>query len=135
MNKPVKLMIAVAAMAGLLASGALAQRVYNPKTVETVQGKVVSVEKTSPPADRGYGVHLTLQVGNAPIEVHLGPARYLAEQPLQIAPNDSITVKGSRVMLDGKPALIAAEVKKGNEVMKLRDANGVPAWSGGRSGR
>jgi hypothetical protein len=38
-------------------------------------------------------------------------------------------------MLDGKPALIAAEVKKGDEVMKLRDANGVPAWSGGRSGR
>ncbi len=37
--------------------------------------------------------------------------------------------------MEGKPALIAAEVKKGNEVMKLRDANGVPAWSGGRRGR
>ncbi len=85
MNKPVKLMIAVAAMAGLLASGALAQRVYDPKTVETVQGKVISVEKISPPAQRGHGVHLMLQVGDSAIEVHLGPAAYLEKQPLQIA--------------------------------------------------
>jgi len=133
MNKSI--LTVAAAIAVFLTSNAVAQRVYNPKTVETVQGKVVSVEKTSPPADRGYGVHLTLEVGTAPLEVHLGPARYLAKQPLQIAPNDSITVTGSRVMLDGKPALIAAEVKKGDQVMKLRDANGVPAWSGGRSGR
>jgi hypothetical protein len=133
MNKSI--LTVAAAIAVFLTSNAVAQRVYNPKTVETVQGKVVSVEKTSPPADRGYGVHLTLEVGKAPIEVHLGPARYLAKQPLQIAPNDSVTVTGSRVMLDGKPALIAAEVKKGDQVMKLRDANGVPAWSGSRSGR
>jgi hypothetical protein len=133
MNKSI--LTVSAAIAVFLTSNAVAQRVYNPKTVETVQGKVVSVEKTSPPADRGYGVHLTLEVGTAPLEVHLGPARYLAKQPLQIAPNDSVTVTGSRVMLDGKPALIAAEVKKGDQVMKLRDANGVPAWSGSRSGR
>ncbi len=135
MKETTKLMIIAAAMVGLLASGAFAQRNYDPKTVETVQGKVVSMEKTSPPAQRGQGVHLMLQVSDAAIEVHLGPARYLADQALQIAVNDTITVTGSRVMFDGKPALIAAEVKKGNEVLKLRDTNGVPAWSGGRRGR
>lgn len=32
----------------------------------------------------------------------------------------------------GKPALVAAEVKKGGEVLVLRDANGFPAWGGWR---
>ena len=135
MNKPAKLVTIVAALVGLFASSAAAQRNYNPKTVETVQGKVLSVEKTSPPAQRGHGVHLMLQTDKETIEVHLGPAGYLEKQALQIAANDTITVTGSRVMMDGKPAIIAAQIKKGDEVLKLRDENGVPAWSAGRRGR
>lgn len=129
------LLIMAAATAAFLTSGAVAQRVYDPKTVETVQGKVVSVEKIGAPSERGLGVHLTLKVNDAQIEVHLGPARYLADQPLQIAVNDHITVTGSRVMMEGKPAIIAAEVKKGDQVLKLRESNGVPLWSGGRRNR
>lgn len=135
MNKPAKLVTIVAALVGLFASSAAAQRNYNPKTVETVQGKVLSVEKTSPPAQRGHGVHLMLQTDKETIEVHLGPAGYLEKQALQIAANDTITVTGSRVMMDGKPAIIAGQIKKGDEVLKLRDENGVPAWSAGRRGR
>lgn len=37
--------------------------------------------------------------------------------------------QGSRVTFQGKPAVIAAEVKKGDEVLKLRDETGLPAWS------
>ena len=46
----------------------------------------------------------------------------------KIETNDTITVTGSRVTIDGKPAIIAAQVKKENEVLKLRDENGIPAW-------
>jgi hypothetical protein len=35
-------------------------------------------------------------------------------------------------MFEGKPAIIAAEVKKDDEVLTLRDASGFPAWSGWR---
>ena len=41
--------IAVAAATALGTSNAVAQRNYDPKTVETVEGKVLSVEKTTPP--------------------------------------------------------------------------------------
>jgi len=41
-------------------------------------------------------------------------------------------VKGSRFTLGGKPAIIAAEVKKGDEVLKLRDDAGFPMWIGWR---
>ena len=116
-------------MAGLFASSAVAQPGYDPKTVETVQGKVLSVEKTNLLGQRGHGVHLTLQKGAATITVNLGPASYLAKQTVQIGANDAITVTGSLVMMNGKPALIAAQIKKGDDVLKLRDANGIPAWS------
>jgi hypothetical protein len=134
MNKTTKLIIVMAAIAGILgASNAIAQRNYDPKTVETIQGKVLSVEKT-PSKGRGYGVHLTLQTEKETISVHLGPGWYMEKQTPHIEGNDTIIVTGSRVTFDGKPAIIAAEVKKGNEILNLRDENGIPAWKGAGRG-
>jgi len=130
MKSITKLIVVIAAVAGLLgASNVVAQRNYDPKTVETVQGKALSVEKMQ---QRGHGVHLMLQTDKKTISVHLGPSWYIDKQTPKIETNDTITVTGSRVTIDGKPTIIAAEVKKGNEVLKLRDDNGVPAWSRGR---
>ena len=135
MKKITKLIIVAAAIAGILeASNAIAQRNYDPKTVETIQGKALSIEKTTATQKRGYGVHLTLQTDKETIAVHLGPAWYIDKQTPKIEANDTITVTGSRVTIDGKPAIIAAQVKKGNEILKLRDENGIPAWRRGRGG-
>ena len=131
MKTTTKLVTAVAIAAAFGASSAIAQRNYDPKTVETVQGKVLSVEKVQ---QRGGGVHLMLQTHKETISVHLGPSWYIDKQTPKIDTNDTITVTGSRVTIAGKPAIIAAQVKKGNEVLKLRDDNGVPAWSRGRRG-
>ena len=35
-------------------------------------------------------------------------------------------------MLFGKPAFVAQTIKKGSDVLALRDAAGVPAWAGQR---
>lgn len=47
-------------------------------------------------------------------------------------PGDKVEVTGSRITFQDKPAIIAAEVKKGDEILKLRDGNGFPAWAGWR---
>ncbi|MEJ2689653.1 MAG: DNA-binding protein [Deltaproteobacteria bacterium] len=107
-------------------------RMYNPKTVETIRGEVVSVDKIIPKKGMAYGVHATVKTNKETISVHLGPGWYIENQEVKIAPGDEIEVKGSRVTFDGKPAIIAAEVKKGNEVLVLRDASGFPLWSGWR---
>ena len=88
------------------------------------------MEKTQ---QRGHGVHLMLQTDKETIAVHLGPSWYIDKQTPKIETNDTITVTGSRVTVDGKPAIIAAQVKKGNEILKLRDENGIPVWR--RAGR
>lgn len=130
-----KLIVMLMAMVAVLAaSSTLAQGNYDPKTVETLEGKVLSIEKTTPAKKRGYGVHLTLQTDKETIAVHLGPAWYSDNQTPKIETNDTITLTGSRVTLGGKPAIIAAQVKKGNEILKLRDENGIPMWRRGVRG-
>ena len=76
----------------------------------------------------------TLQTDKETIAVHLGPSWYIDKQTPKIETNDTITVTGSRVTVDGKPAIIAAQVKKGNEILKLRDENGIPVWRRGAGG-
>ena len=125
-----KLVTAVSIAATFGVSSAIAQRNYDPKTVETVQGKVLSVEKMQ---QRGHGVHLMLQTDNETIAVHLCPSWYIDKQTPKIETNDTITVTGSRVTINEKPTIIAAQVEKGNETLKLRNDNGIPVWRrGGR---
>ena len=112
-------------------AGGQAARRYDPATVTTVSGTVTSVETLPRTKGKGGGVHLLLKTATETIAVHLGPSWYLDRQPTQIAAGDTIEVKGSRVTVQGQPAIIAAEVHKGSALLTLRDAAGVPRWSAG----
>jgi hypothetical protein len=107
-------------------------RMYNPRTVEVISGKVVSVDKSTPRKDMSYGVYLNVKTGKETISVHLGPGWYIENQNIIIEPGDKVEIKGSRITFNGKPAIIAAEVNMGGKILKLRDGNGFPAWSGWR---
>lgn len=107
-------------------------RMYDPKTVETISGEVVSVDKITLMKGMSYGVHLTVKTDKETVSVHLGPGWYMENQDVTIEPKDRVEVTGSRITFKGKPAIIAAEVKKGEEILKLRDENGLPAWCGWR---
>jgi len=107
-------------------------RMYNPQTVVTIIGEVVSVDKITPMKGMSYGIHAVIKTDKETISVHLGPGWYIENQDVKITPKDKIEVKGSRITFEGKPAIFAAEVKKGDEVMVLRDASGFPVWSGWR---
>lgn len=106
------------------------QGLFNPKTVETSRGQVVAVDTFSIGHGGRPGLHLKLKRSKDTIAVHLGPVWYLENQDASFATNDSVTVTGSKVTFDGKPAIIASEVAKGPEVLTLRDPKGMPFWSG-----
>lgn len=110
--------------------GAAYQRMYNPATVETISGLVDSVEKVTPMKKMSYGIHLSLKTEKEMVSVHLGPGWFIERLDTRIEKGDQIEVKGSKITLDGKPALIAAEIKKRDIVLKLRDDAGFPVWSG-----
>jgi hypothetical protein len=103
---------------------------YDPQTVTTVSGVVVSL--TPPQAEPGlpYLAYLTLRTEKEKIKVFLGPSLYVDKLPVKLKALDQIQVTGSKITWEGKPVILAAEVKKGNQVLKLRDTDGTPVWSG-----
>jgi hypothetical protein len=109
-------------------------RMYDTKTVETVSGEVIKVDRITPMRGMSSGVHLMVKTDKGEVSVHLGPQWYLENQDIRIEPKDTVEIKGSRVTIQGQPALIAAEVKKGDQVLKLRDDAGIPMWAGWRRG-
>lgn len=113
-------------------TGGAYQRLYNPAAVETISGEVVSIDKLTPRKGMSYGMHALVKTDKESITVHLGPGWYLERQDTKIGKGDAIEVKGSRITFQGKPAIIAAEIKKGEAVLKLRDDNGHPVWAGWR---
>lgn len=112
--------------------GSSYSRMYDPQTVETVSGEVTVVNRITPMRGMRYGVHLQVKTGKGTVSVHLGPGWFIEHQNIKIRSGDTVEVKGSRIMFDGKSAIIAAQVKKGDEVLTLRDENGFPVWAGWR---
>jgi len=112
--------------------GSQYNRMYNPATVETLSGAVETVDKVMPMKGMHSGVHVVLKTDKETISVQLGPEWYIERLDTKIQKGDKIEVKGSRVTFAGKPAIIAAEVKKGDSTLVLRDSAGIPAWAGWR---
>jgi hypothetical protein len=121
------------AVSGKPAFGKRAWR-YNPQAVETLTGKVVSVTRHTPrKPGRHAWVAMMLQTSKGNVRVALGPADYLHQQGLKLAAGDQVEVKGVQVTHHNRTRFIAGEVKKGGQVLKLRDeATGRPLWATGK---
>jgi hypothetical protein len=108
---------------------------YNPNTVVTVSGTVVSMTQPKKKQGLPYPVYLILKSEESQtgyLSVFLGPNLYVDKLPVQLKVLDQVQVTGSRVMDGRKPVILAAEVKKGNQVLPFRRPDGVPYWRGHR---
>lgn len=110
-------------------------REYNTNTVETIEGEVMEIIYNPSRKNAAMtGVHMMVKTTSETIPVHLGPVWYLEQQD-KINKGDNITVTGSRITYDDKPALVAATIKREQMTLQLRDRNGYPAWRGWRMNR
>jgi len=109
-------------------------RIYDVNTVQTVTGDILTIEtatNTRNTGGYGVGIHLLMKVDKDTVSVHLGPAAFVSRQGVKLEVKDRIEVRGSKVTLAGKPTIIAAEFKKGDKTVRLRDDSGFPLWGGG----
>lgn len=104
-------------------------KLFDPTTLVTLRGEVLSVERFTPFRQMGYGLLVVLETPTETIDVHVGPGWFVAEQDFEISPGDKITVRGSRILFQERPAIIATEVRSGQRTLKLRLDNGQPVWS------
>jgi len=108
------------------------QRMYEPARMETIKGTVEAVDMITPLRGMHNAVAIKVKTDRESLAVHLGPEWYIARLDTKIEKGDKVEVKGVRTTFDGKPALIAAEVRKGEDVLVLRNEAGIPAWAGWR---
>jgi hypothetical protein len=111
------------------------QRMYKPQIIATVKGVVEEVEQIIPITGMCSGIHLKLKTDSEVKSVHLGPSWFIERQDIKIEKDDVIEVEGSKIEYKGEPVIIAAEIKKEDVVLKLRDEDGYPWWSGSRRRR
>jgi hypothetical protein len=104
---------------------------YDPKTEVTISGTVDRV--TQETGHQGWqGTHLFVKTDKGAIEVHVGPADYIASQQFSFAAGDVVEVTGSKLQMQDMDVLLAREIKKEGKTLVLRNAQGVPKWSRGR---
>jgi hypothetical protein len=102
---------------------------YDPKTITTVKGAVESLGTLPPTAGTPNAIRYALlktEQGN--IRVYLCPDWYLDQQKISLAVGDQLEVTGSKVTMEGQPAIIAKDLKKGDKTVALRDDKGSSAW-------
>jgi len=107
--------------------------IYDVNTVETIVGQIRSIDKIYPVNNSSYGTHMSLFTTTGDITIHLGPGWYIDNQVTQLNADDNVIVTGSRVTYEGNEVIIAKEVTKGGQVLKLRDDNGYPFWAAWRN--
>lgn len=106
-------------------------RPYDPDTAETFSGTVVAVRRKLRPGGSRF---LTVQTDTQLVWVQVGPRGYLEEQG-SIEADDQVEITGAPHDLGKNTILLAAEVKSGDQVYRLRDGDGVPLWTNWRRKR
>lgn len=106
---------------------------FETATVQSFTGSVTAIDRITLHKGGATGVRLTLRVGPETLPVQLGPARYVDAQPVRLAVGDVVTVRGSRVTNNERPAIVAISVTKGDATLSLRDDSGAPLWRAARA--
>ncbi len=101
---------------------------FNPASIETVDGKVLDVRTTGAKKGMAGFEQLDLKTNNGTMPVVLGPASYVNKEKVKINKGDDISVTGSRVTMHKKQELVATQIKKGNNTLDLRKSDGTPLW-------
>jgi DNA/RNA endonuclease YhcR with UshA esterase domain len=104
---------------------------YDQTSVVSVTGAVQAVSESAGPGGWA-GTHFILQAQDGPIEVHLGPSAFLAQENFKLTAGEQVQVTGSKIKYQNADLVIAREVKVGDKVLQLRDDRGYPKWSRGR---
>ena len=71
-----------------------------------------------------------LKTDQGAVVVHLGPAEFLAQQQFRPKAGDVLEVTGGQVNTRKGEVVLATTIKSNGKTFQLRDAQGVPVWSG-----
>lgn len=126
-------LILVLALAVATVAPVLAQKPTGPKydvaTETKFKGIIDDVHDRQCPISGGLGSHFNLKLADGKIvEVHLATTKFVKSYELVFNKGDEVEVIGSKVQFEGGDAILAREVKRGNDDFVFRDPQGKPIW-------
>ncbi len=99
----------------------------------TVDGRVLGTESSVAPA-ADENVRLILKPdGRAPVVVELAPGWYLDRRGLHFSEQERLQVEGHREGHGNASPFVVRRIRRGGEVVDLRDETGQPHWTNDRS--
>lgn len=101
---------------------------YEVANQVTVEGLVSDTRDYTCPVSGALGAHIVVKTVTSEIEAHLAPVTFLKQYDINIRKGDKVTVVGSRITYEGKPALIAKTVTVDHDTFSFRDDKGRPLW-------
>ncbi len=106
------------------------EQAYDPAKEMAFEGKVLRIEPEPCVAMPVSSYHVHLQLGKENVEVHLGPCWYIPTLKPALQVGDTIKGIGSEASWKSgdRRVIIAREIHRGDELLRLRDATGKGLW-------
>ena len=124
----VVLALSLGAVAPVLAQKANVPK-YDVASEAKFKGVIDDVHDRQCPISGGLGSHFNLKLTDGSIvEVHLASTKFVKSYELVFNKGDEVEVTGSKVQFEGADAILAREVKRGNDDFVFRDPQGKPIW-------
>lgn len=123
----------IAMVSVLLVAAAPAERTprvkYDPATETKVNGTIEDVQQFECPVSGTVGYHIALRTDAGAVMVHVASTKFMKEYEIAFQKGEEIEVLGSKVkMANGEEALLAREIKRGQNTFTFRDKQGNPLW-------
>lgn len=101
---------------------------YNVAAEVKIEGVVQEVQQFWCPINGDEGAHLMLKTDTGILQVHVAPRRFLQGNGVSFNKGDQIAVVGSTVTYEGREAVIARKITRGDQTFAFRQPDGRPLW-------
>lgn len=102
---------------------------YDVSQEAKFKGVIDDVKDRVCPISGGMGSHFMLKLSDGKVmEVHLATTKFVKSYELVFNKGDEVEVIGTKVDFEGADAILAREVKRGNDDFVFRDPQGKPIW-------
>ncbi|MDH3215184.1 MAG: hypothetical protein OEN01_02700 [Candidatus Krumholzibacteria bacterium] len=108
---------------------------YDQASTTTFKATVVGMDKETCKGCGTTHVDLVVKTKDDEVKVRLGPAWYIDRQDELLKKDDVIEIFASKVKEGDKDVFVAGKIVKGDDVLMLRDKDGLPMWRGWRRGK
>jgi DNA/RNA endonuclease YhcR with UshA esterase domain len=101
---------------------------YDVSAETTTKGLVDEVKDRECPISGSMGAHLMVKADGKLYEVHIAPTKMVKSYEVVFQKGDEVEIKGVKTTYQGVDAILAREIKRGNDDFVFRDPQGKPIW-------